>query len=349
VGAVVVHRQNDGHHIIVGEGTTADGGRPHAETQALAMAGALASGATLYVSLEPCSHEGQTPPCTQAILNAGIGRVVCGLEDPDPRVAGSGFAVLNAHGITVDFVQAPSALLVAGGHILRVRYQRPLVQLKCAVSGNGLIAPGTGKPVWVTGPEARAHGHLLRARSDAILVGRGTIAADDPLLTCRLPGLADRSPVPVILDSGFTTVPGSQLFNDKGRSLIVFVAAGADVVPEKCIPVPCSADGRLDPGEILRQLACKGVTRLLIEGGPTVAGSFMKANLVDEIIVYQGSNALQGDGLLPFGSFALERLVGDTNWQPVSSLKLGGDQMTHYRRRTLISDLSAQADKNTGS
>jgi len=216
VGAVLVREEQ--YPVVAGRGWTQDGGMPHAETVALEAAGGRAKDATLYVTLEPCAHHGRTPPCADAIIAAGISRVVAGHRDPDNRVSGAGFSRLREAGIEVvngaaNFEKALCWL--NAGHVLRQTQNRPFVQLKLALGADGLIAPGDGgAPQWVTGPAARAHGHLLRARADAILVGRGTVLADDPALTCRLPGMADRSPVRVVADSKLRTETGAKLFRD---------------------------------------------------------------------------------------------------------------------------------------
>ena len=198
VGAVVVEPSTG---IVLGRGWTQPGGRPHAEPEALARAGARAAGATLYVTLEPCSHFGKTPPCVDTIIAAGVKRVVCGIEDPDPRVAGRGIARLRDAGIeVVRGVLRERCHSITLGHILRVTERRPFVQLKMAVDAEGNVPRGGGgQPTWVTGALSRARGHLLRARADAILIGHGTLIDDNPELTCRLPGLAARSPVRVVL------------------------------------------------------------------------------------------------------------------------------------------------------
>src|SRR5437868_15452656 len=196
VGAVIV---KDG--VIVGRGWTQAGGRPHAEVEALARAGDTARGATLYVTLEPCSHHGKSPPCADAVIAAGIARVVSAIEDPNPEVAGQGHARLRAAGIVVDVgLGAAEAAHDHAGHFRRVRDRRPHVILKLAVSSDDKIGAAGRKPVAISGEAAKARVHLLRAQCDAILVGIGTVRADDPLLTCRLPGMAARSPVRVVLD-----------------------------------------------------------------------------------------------------------------------------------------------------
>ena len=202
-----------------------------------------ARGKTMYVTLEPCSHHGRTPPCADAILQAGIARVVCPIEDPDPRVSGKGVALLRQAGVTVDMgVCAEEARWMAAGHILRMTQGRPFVQLKLAVSRDGLIARGNGAPRWVTGPEARALGHLLRARADAILVGRGTVADDDPELTCRLPGLAGASPRRVVLDAHFRTPPTAKLVRTAGDVPVTIV--GGTEAAEPRYPPASRSGGR---------------------------------------------------------------------------------------------------------
>lgn len=336
VGAVVVGRSSAGHPMIVGEATTATGGRPHAETQALAMAGAAARGATLYVSLEPCSHHGKTPPCTDAIVVAGVARVVCELADADPRVATQGFNALKEAGIEVELLAAtPVAALAHLGHIKRLTEGRPGVTLKIAVSADGRVAAGEGAPTWVTGPAARARGHLLRARHDAILVGAGTVRADNPSLTCRLPGLESRSPLPIVLDSRFSAVPGSGLQKTQAERLLVFVGAPQSCGHETCVHVSTDAQGRPVLGDVLTHLHERGVTSLLVEGGPTVVGAFLDAGFADEVVVFQGAAPLTGDGLLPFGNKPLDAVVGADGWILATQLQVGTDTMRVYRAREL--------------
>src|SRR5437660_11464848 len=207
VGAVVV---KDG--VIMGRGWTAPGGRPHGEPQALARAGAAARGATVYVTLEPCSHHGKTPPCADALIAAGVARVVSAIEDPNPEVAGQGHAKLRDAGISVDIgLGAAEAARDHAGHFRRVRDKRPHVILKLAVSSDDKIGAAGRKPVATSGGAAKAGVDPLRAQCDAILVGIGTVRADDPLLTCRLPGMAARSPVRVVLDQSLRIPASSQL------------------------------------------------------------------------------------------------------------------------------------------
>src|SRR5450755_480363 len=272
VGAVVV---NDG--VIVGRGWTQPGGRPHAEPEALQRAGEAARGATLYVTLEPCSHFGRSPPCADAVIAAGIARVVSAVEDPNPEVAGQGHARLRAAGIVVDVgLGATEAARDHAGHFRRIRDKRPHVILKLAVSSDDKIGAAGRKPVAITGEAAKARVHLLRAQCDAVLVGIGTVQADDPLLTCRLPGMEAQSPVRVVLDGALRISGGSRLVHSARQTPLWLMAselaeaaaamklgaAGAQVTR-----IPPTAKPGLDPLAVLHALAEKGITRLLVEGG----------------------------------------------------------------------------------
>src|SRR5579872_6272521 len=210
VGCVLVREGR-----VVGRGWTQAGGRPHAEAEALARAGRAARGATAYVTLEPCSHHGKTPPCAEALIAAGIARVVAAIEDPDPRVSGRGIARLKEAGITVETGPcADEAVELNAGFLCRVKHGRPLVTLKLATSLDGRIATASGESRWITGAAARERAHLLRATQDAVLVGTGTALADDPQLTCRLPGLEDRSPVRVVIDRNLRLPATLRLFSE---------------------------------------------------------------------------------------------------------------------------------------
>src|ERR1700737_4843874 len=273
VGAVVV---KDG--VIIGRGWTQPGGRPHAEPVALARAGEAARGATLYVTLEPCSHFGKSPPCVDAVIAAGIARVVSAIEDPNPEVAGQGHATLRAAGIAVDVgLGAAEAARDHAGHFRRIRAKRPHVILKLAVSSDDKIGAAGRKPLAISGEAARARVHLLRAQCDAILVAIGTVLSDDPLLTCRLPGMEARSPVRVVLDRALR-IPGTSRLVHSARETPLWVmtsslseapaavklgAAGAQVIRVAAPATP----PRLDGWAVLRALADKGITRLMVEGG----------------------------------------------------------------------------------
>src|SRR5580704_13580418 len=304
VGALIV---KDG--VIVGRGWTQPGGRPHAEVEALRRAGAAAPGATLYVTLEPCSHFGKSPPCADAVIAAGIARVVSAIEDPNPEVAGQGHARLRAAGIAVDIgLGAAEAARDHAGHFRRIRDKRPHVMLKLAVSTDDKIAAAGHKPLAISGEAAKARMHLLRAQSDAILVGIGTVRADDPLLTCRLPGMEARSPVRVVLDRNLR-ISGSSRLVHSARQTPLWVmtsnlseapaamklgAAGAQVIRVATTTTPPPG---LDLLAVLHALAEKGITRLLVEGGARVASSFVAAGLVDEVWLLRGPDAIGGGGV----------------------------------------------------
>ncbi|MGH6709924.1 MAG: bifunctional diaminohydroxyphosphoribosylaminopyrimidine deaminase/5-amino-6-(5-phosphoribosylamino)uracil reductase RibD, partial [Bradyrhizobium sp.] len=272
VGAVVV---KDG--VIVGRGWTQPGGRPHAEPEALRRAGETARGATLYVTLEPCSHFGKSPPCVDAVIASGIARVVSAIEDPNPEVAGQGHARLRAAGIVVDVgLNAAEAARDHAGHFRRIRDKRPHVILKLAVSADDKIGAAGGKPVAITGEAARTCVHLLRAQCDAILVGIGTVLADDPVLNCRLPGMEPRSPVRVVLDRALR-IPGTSRLVQSARETPLWMmtsdfaeasaamklgAAGAQVIRVAATSTPPG----LNLAAMLHALSNKGISRLLVEG-----------------------------------------------------------------------------------
>lgn len=305
VGAVIVR---DG--VVIARGVTQKGGRPHAETEALRRAGAAARGATIYVTLEPCSHHGKTPPCADAVIGAGIGRVVSALEDPNPEVAGQGHARLRAAGIAVDVgVGAEEARRTHAGHIRRVREGRPHVMLKLAVSADGKAGLPGRQPVALTSDAAWTRVHLMRAQNDAIMIGIGTALADDPLLTCRLPGMEARSPIRVVLDTQLRLRSGSRLVQT-ARQTPTWVVAGHAASGEKEAELRSHGVEVLRVDEIARKedlratlalLAKRGITRLMVEGGPTLAASLVKADLVDEAVLLhapktlgQGIDALEG-------------------------------------------------------
>jgi diaminohydroxyphosphoribosylaminopyrimidine deaminase / 5-amino-6-(5-phosphoribosylamino)uracil reductase len=335
VGALIV---DEATGELIARGWTQPGGRPHAETHVIERAGARARGKTMYVTLEPCSHHGKTPPCVDAILAAGIGRVVCAVEDPDPRVSGKGLALLRDRGVAIEIgVEAEEARWLTAGHILRMIEDRPFVQLKMAVSGDGLIAPGDGAPVWVTGEEARRYAHLLRARADAILVGRRTVTDDDPELTCRLPGLEGRSPHRIVLDPRLQTSPASKLATS-AQQVPVTIFATAGGAPAPAYPpgvaitrVPADAAGRLDLRAVLVNLASKGITRVMVEGGPTISAAFLRAGLVDEAVIARGTKTLGSGGRKPLGDRGLEVFQDANRWQMVEDRALGPDRVTTYR------------------
>jgi diaminohydroxyphosphoribosylaminopyrimidine deaminase/5-amino-6-(5-phosphoribosylamino)uracil reductase len=335
VGAVIADETTG---EVIARGWTQQGGRPHAEGHALERAGARAKGQTMYVSLEPCSHHGRTPPCAEAIVAADMRRVVCAIEDPNPEIAGRGLAVLRQAGIVVDVgLCAEEARWMAAGHILRMTQDRPFVQLKIAVSGDGLIALGDGAPRWVTGPEARQFAHILRARADAIMVGRRTVSDDNPELTCRLPGLEGRSPRRVILDAKFRTPPTARMLQTAGRVPVTIFGETGNSPPSypKGVEVrrmPPGPGGRLSLAVALESLAAEGVTRVLVEGGPTIAEAFLEADLVDEVVIGRGSEKLGATGRMPVGGHGLEFLRDVERWQTVEERGIGPDRLSVHRR-----------------
>ena len=339
VGAVVV---NDG--IIVGRGWTQPGGRPHAEPVALAQAGEAARGATLYVTLEPCSHLGKSPPCADAVIAAGIKRVVSAIEDPNPEVAGQGHARLRAAGIAVDIgLCALEAARDHAGHFRRVRDHRPHVMLKLAVSRDDKIAAAGRKQVAITGEAAKARNRCMRAQSDAILVGIGTVLADDPLLTCRLPGMEARSPVRVVLDRALRIQGNSRLVGSaratplwvmtsnlaEAPAAAILGAAGAQVIR---LETRAGPQPGLDLPAVLRALAEKGITRLLVEGGARVASSFVSAGLVDEFWLLRGPDDIGGDGVAALEGLPLTSLTQSPGFRVRASENLEKDILTVYER-----------------
>ena len=340
VGAVVVDMAGGGP-VIVGRGWTQPGGRPHAEAEALRRAGAQARGATLYVTLEPCSHHGKTPPCVEAIIAAGIARVVSAIEDPNPEVAGKGHARLAAHGIAVEVgLRGEAARRAHAGHFSRVRDGRPYVTLKLAVSADAKAGLAGRKPAAITGEEARARVHLMRAMNDAILIGIGTALADDSQLTCRLPGLEARSPVRVVLDTALRLPPTAALVRTAQATPVWVVAgpaAGEDA--ERCLRshgievLRCGATaGRIDPAAMLRLLAGRRITRLMVEGGPTVAASFIAAGLVDEAAIFRARTMIGADGIDALEAMPLSALTASPRFASRGIEAVGEDTLETFER-----------------
>lgn len=299
VGTLIV---KDG--LIVGRGVTALGGRPHAETQALAEAGDAARGATAYVTLEPCAHHGRTPPCAEALVAAGVARVVGAAADPDDRVSGRGYAILRAAGIEViEGVLADKAADLMAGYLTRSSKKRPEVTLKLALSSDGMIGRHGAGQVQITGGISRAQVHLMRAESDVILVGIGTVEADDPELNCRLPGLEDRSPVRVVLDRE-AKLPMMSKLALSARSLPLYVAVGPEASAVRRSSLEMlgirflateTHQGRIALPELLEDLAGRGFSTVLVEGGAATARAFLEDGVVDRIALFCGPSPI-GDG-----------------------------------------------------
>ncbi len=334
VGCVIVAEGR-----VVGRGWTQKGGRPHAEVVALAEAGEAARGAMAYVTLEPCAHQGQTPPCAIALVDAGVARVVVAVEDPDPRVSGKGLAMLRAAGIEVATgVLEREAANLNAGFFLRVTANRPLVTLKIAQSLDGKTATVSGQSKWITGPEARRFGHLLRAKNDAILIGIETALADDPELTCRLTGLEDRSPVRVVLDTRLRLNEGSKLVRAaKQTPTVVFTVAngGGTLVASGVEIVKVARDprGRPDVGAVLAELARRGITRLLVEGGAGVHAAFLDRGLADRLEVFRAPVLLGGSGRNAVDALAALDLDEASRFVSMGRRALGPDMLESFAAR----------------
>ena len=343
VGALVVDERG-GVPRVVAQGITQPGGRPHAERVALAGAGPAARGATLYVSLEPCSHHGRTPPCADAVREAGVARVVTALEDPDPRVSGRGHALLRAAGIAVTpGLLSDQARRLHRGHVLRVTRGRPAVTLKLARTADGFAARGAhsrraGGRLLITGETANGRIHLMRAHADAIMVGVGTILGDDPLLTVRLPGLENRSPVRVVIDSRLRTPPTARVVTSAATiPTWVIATEHAPVEAERhlveagveVLKAPASTEG-VDLASALNLLGARGITRVFSEGGPRLAGSLIAADLVDDVAVLTSATALGEYGIPAIGP-GLRRAL-EQSFEKVGTETLGPDRLDLFEK-----------------
>lgn len=334
VGCVLVK-----NGAAVGRGWTQAGGRPHAETEALRRAGAEAAGATAYVTLEPCAHHGATPPCATALVAAGVRRVVSAIEDPDPRVAGRGHAMLAEAGVAVETgTLAAEAEEAHRGYLMRRRRGRPYLTLKLGTTLDGRIATASGESRWITGPAARARAHLLRVENDAILVGSGTALADDPRLDARLPGLAEASPVRVVLDRRLATPLDGQL-GATADAPPLWLMHGAVAALERRdawrargallleTPTRREADGgeTLDLDAAMRALAARGVNQALCEGGGRIAAALIRAGLVDRIVTATAGAAIGADGYSAIAALGLDRLADAPRYTLDRSLRVGDD------------------------
>ena len=331
VGCVVVQ---DG--IIVGRARTADGGRPHAETQALAQAGSAARGATAYVTLEPCSHHGQTPPCADALIAAGIVRVVIATVDINPQVAGAGVTRLKQAGIDVTVgVLEPESLHDHVGFFLTKSKRRPFVTLKLATTVDGRIATRAGDSRWITGAQSRRMVHMMRARHDAVMVGAGTVRADDPMLDVRDLGPVPQ-PVRIVVSSDLNLPDGAKLAKTADRSPIWLchgLAAPSAICARwgaKSIPTAL-VEGRVDVVEMMENLAREGLTRVFCEGGGALAASLITAGLVDELVVFQGPKLIGADGLSAVGPLGVSRLVDAQQLTLIAQSQIGDDVMQRWR------------------
>ncbi len=339
VGAVIV---KDGR--LLAAATTGIGGRPHAETQALALAGEQARGATLYVTLEPCAHTGKTPPCAQAVIDAGVARVLIAIGDPDARVAGKGIAMLRDAGIVVGMAPLPYAVEASEQHrgfFKHRRTGRPYVAMKLATSLEGAVATAAGESQWITGPQARNHAQQLRARYDAWLTGITTVLMDDPLLTCRLPGLEQASPIRIVADSQFRLPETTSLLESKAPLWVLVGAEALAAQPDKAEAMkargvevlPCRMDGeRLDLDDAMQRLGRQGVTRLMVEAGPVLSSNLWQKKMIERVYWYRapivlgrGARlALQPELSPPHSTSILADLP---RWRCESRQVLGPDQL----------------------
>jgi diaminohydroxyphosphoribosylaminopyrimidine deaminase/5-amino-6-(5-phosphoribosylamino)uracil reductase len=331
VGCVIVSR--DGR--IVGRGWTQPGGRPHAETVALAQAGSLAQGSTAYVTLEPCAHHGQTPPCADALIAAGIARAVCAVGDPDSRVNGDGFRRLEAAGVSVPKgVLEPEARALNEGFFHARLRKKPLVALKIAQSSDGFVADQSGNSRWITSSMARQHGHLLRAQHEVILTGIGTVLADDPLLTCRLPGLEQRSPVRAVVDSRLRLPRSSQLARTaRGSRVIVFTAepgGGEELAAMgvEIVRVAKDANGRVALAAVFEHLA--ELTRVLVESGPILSAALLNQSLVDLVYLYRAPMLLGAGGRSAVGALDHGSVGAAPPLKLLTREQLGPDVLESY-------------------
>ncbi|MBB6169622.1 diaminohydroxyphosphoribosylaminopyrimidine deaminase/5-amino-6-(5-phosphoribosylamino)uracil reductase [Chelatococcus composti] len=342
VGAVIVAETPAGP-LVVGRGVTHPGGRPHAERIALDRAGEAARGATMYVTLEPCSHHGRTSPCSDAIIEAGIARVVSAIEDADPRVRGRGHARLRAAGIAVEVgLGAQEAFRQHRGHFLRVTAGRPAVHVKLAQTRDGIAArPGTR--LMITGRAANNRVHLMRSHADAIMVGVGTVLADDPQLTVRLPGMEERSPLRIVVDSALRTpVTAGLVQTARDRPTWIVATEKAPVEAERALRaagvevmrVAAGSEGRVNLAAMLQLFGSLGLTRLLCEGGPALAEELAKADLVDEVTLITASHAYDGHepGIAALGPALAAALAGEGSLVRFGEAVAGEDHLAFWER-----------------
>jgi diaminohydroxyphosphoribosylaminopyrimidine deaminase/5-amino-6-(5-phosphoribosylamino)uracil reductase len=328
---------------IVGRGWTQPGGRPHAETEALKMAGSRAHGATAYITLEPCDHTGKTPPCSKALIAAGIRRAVVAVQDPDPRTAGAGIRRLRAAGIDVAIgIAADAARDLNAGFFMRVTKGRPMFTLKTATTLDGRVATAKGESKWITGENARAFAHGLRATHDAVMIGVGTSLADDPQLTCRLPGLEHRSPVRVVLDSSLRLPANSALVATAARVPVwIYAAQGAHGERRRALAKPgvtvieaeTDAEGRPRLGWVAADLGRRGLTRVLVESGGALAAALLKEDLVDRIAWFRAPKLIGDDGRGAVAPFGLAGLSEAPAFVLDSVASAGADVLETYRRQ----------------
>jgi diaminohydroxyphosphoribosylaminopyrimidine deaminase / 5-amino-6-(5-phosphoribosylamino)uracil reductase len=319
---------------VTGVGWTQPGGRPHAEIEALKMAGEAARGATAYVTLEPCAHHGRTPPCAEALVKAGIARVVFAKVDPDPRVSGKGLQILKDAGIAVHQLAPQSPQEELFGFCTRILKKRPYAILKLAISSDGKIADAKGQRTAITGPEANARVHLMRAQSDAILIGLSTALIDDPDLTCRLPGLENRSPIRIVADSRLSIPPRLKLVKTANKLPLWLLSARKGHLDDAIKIIDCrpTAEGWVDFTDALKKLASLGINRLLVEGGSFIAHSLLSRDLVDEVHLFRSPMVLGPHGVEAFAGYPFTEFEKQAT--VVADESIGADRLLVYRRNS---------------
>jgi diaminohydroxyphosphoribosylaminopyrimidine deaminase/5-amino-6-(5-phosphoribosylamino)uracil reductase len=336
VGCVIVKGGN-----IIAEGSTSFGGRPHAETNALKIAGSESEGSTIYVTLEPCSHQGVTPPCVDEIIKAKVKKIFIAVKDPDPRVNGQGIKALTEAGIEVSVGLAEKEARILNEGFFKSKLEHlPLVTLKLATSLDGKIALSNKKSKWITGQKAREYAHELRAENDAILVGIGTVMADDPELTCRLAGYEHKSPIRVVLDSNLS-FPSDAKMLKSAKEFPVYIITNQDMSSDKSkllidsgvTIISLNAHGRIDlPGALFKLASCCGITRLLVEGGSKIATSFLTAKLVDHLIWISSGKVIGNDGIAAINNMGLEHLSDFPEYNLEQYFALDNDMVRIYRK-----------------
>jgi len=339
VGALVV--SGGAEPRIIARGVTAKGGRPHAEAEALAKAGAAAKDATIYVTLEPCVPHGRGEPCTDIIRRSGISRAVIALADPNPATSGRGIARLKEAGVAVTVGPgAAEAARAHAGHIRRMKDGRPQVILKIAVSADGKTGLKDRKPAEISCEISRAEAHMLRATSDAVMVASGTVLADDPMLNCRLPGMADRSPIRVALD-GNLRIPLDTKLVKTAREIPFWIITRPDAPLEKQRELEeagvevmrvSTSGARIDLSEALHLLATRNITRLLVEGGPIISAELLRENLIDEAMIVQSPKKLGPDAIPALEGMQLSALLDNPRFEVIERRMLGSDSLTHLFR-----------------
>ena len=340
VGCVIV--RTDGEvPVVVGRGWTAVGGRPHAERVALKQAGDKAKGATAYVTLEPCAHKGRAKSCSQALIDAGVARLVTAMTDPDPRTNGKGHAALGEAGIAVSAgLLGEEAARAHSGHIARITKGRPHVTLKLAVSADGMIGRRAGERMIITGKPAFAAVQAMRTSFDGVMIGIGTVLIDDPRLTIRLPGLEARSPARVILDEGARLPLGSRLVQSTSEAPLIAVV-GPEAAEERKSALADAGvtlieiglgSGGLDLGAMLAELSRRGMSRVFAEGGAAVAASLVSADLVDEAVLFRAPVVVGADGVRALAGMALSAIERSPRYRLVEIGWAGDDQVRRYVR-----------------